>query len=184
MDDIQNKSVFEDWNEIETMFPSSRAMRPNKSWTNGISTRVGGRRLTRMLGNSGAGPLAAKLDQLDDARVKALRTFAAVNLEQATQGFRVTLIANVTVPVLILTVVNLLAPNGIGSLFLPDTNDPRMWALLTFVFGLVFVMLVGIAAYALASLNQARDIRHLIDLFAAERGIYFGLEDIEDMQSI
>ena len=44
-------------------------------------------------------------------------------------------------------------------------------------------LLLLILIYSISCLNQARDIRHLIDLFAAERGIYFGLEDMSDLQS-
>ena len=53
------------------------------------------------------------------------------------------------------------------------------------VFGIFMLMLLFLVlVYALASLNQARDIRHLIDLFAADRGVYFGLEDSSDLSSL
>ena len=183
MDEVIENTVMEDWAEIEALFPTRRAMRPNKAWTNGISTRAGQGRLTRMTANPGAGPLAAKLDQMDDARVKAMRTFAAVNLEQASNGFRLTLVANVTVPVLVLTVANLLSPNGIGAMFLAAPSDEGILLLLIAVIVFALLTLTSIITYALAGLNQARDIRHIIDLQAAERGIYFGLEDIDEMHS-
>ncbi|GGX62444.1 hypothetical protein GCM10011309_10520 [Litorimonas cladophorae] len=183
MDETPENTVMQDWAEIEALFPTRGALRPSKSWTNGISTRAGVGRLSRMLDNRGAGPLAAKLDQMDDARVKALRTIAAVNLEQAAQGFRVSLVANVTVPVLILTILNQLTEQGIGHFLKSAYGEAALYGLIAGF--LTTVLLVGLMiAFTLASLNQARDIRHIIDLQAAERGIYFGLEDAGDMTSV
>jgi len=44
---------------------------------------------------------------------------------------------------------------------------------------IVSVMLMFVVGYAIANLGQSRDIKNLIDVYAAERGIFFGLEDNE-----
>jgi hypothetical protein len=183
MDDIQDTSVASDWAEIEALFPVGWAMRPNKAWTNGISTRAGHGRLSRMLNNPGAGPLAAKLDQMNDAKIKALRTYAAVNLEQAAYGFRATAVANITIPALVLTISSQLASGSLGKFIFGVYDSRAAWVGFLSTTAFVIIMIVLLMSYALAAFNQARDIRHIIDLRAAERGIYFGLEDIDDLHA-
>jgi len=178
------KTASEDWTEIESYFPTVNAMKPNKAWVNWMSTRVGTGRLKQLFANRGAGRLAAKLDQMDGERVKAMRTYAAINFEQATYGFRYTLVANVTAPVLFLTVLNLLLPGGIAGMLVLSYGDEKLATLSFFIgFMFTFFVLVLMLSYSLAALNQARDIRHLIDLHAADRGIFFGLEDADDLHS-
>lgn len=184
MDETPEKTVMQDWTEIEALFPTRRAMRPNKSWISAISTRAELGRLSRVMANAGAGPLAAKLDQMDDARVKALRTLAAVNLEQAIYGFRATAVGNITVPALVLTILSQVTAGNIGVLISDVFMEDRGRLVFFAACIVAFIMVVITMMKALASLNQARDIRHIIDLQAAERGIYFGLEDAGDMASI
>jgi hypothetical protein len=52
-------------------------------------------------------------------------------------------------------------------------------AILLFTSFLVALGVAMVAIYSLANTHQARDIRHLIDLYAAEQGIYFGLENMD-----
>ena len=183
MDDLETKSIFEDWCEIEELFPARKAMSAQSFISKGLSDRATSRRLSAVMKNPGAAILAARLDQMDDARVKALRTFAAVNLEQAVYGMRATIIVNVTVPVLIFTLINQISSGEWAKPFLNAHNDGLWGWLFLGVIGLSLLFLLFLVTFALASMNQARDIRHIIDLQAAERGIYFGLEDAEDLHS-
>lgn len=182
--DLNDTTAANDWARIEGLFPTRLALIPNSAWLNGMSSRVSKGRLSRLTGSPQSGRLAALLDQCSDGRIKALRTYAAVNLEQAASAFRVTMIANITAPVVFLSVAHQLIDGGLGSFLsrLVDGDD----LMLIFMIGLsatVATLVLLMAFYALGSLNHARDIRHLIDLHAADRGIYFGLEDIEDLHS-
>lgn len=183
MEHTPENTVFEDWLEIESYFSTGRAMLPNKSWSSWISTRAGAGRLSKVLGKPGAGRLAAKLDQLDDERIKALRTVAALNFEQASYGFRTTVIANVTAPVLVLTLVSQMTSGSLGANVIEIYRKAGGLLFIAVMTLFACLALAFMIAYALAALNQARDIRHLIDLHAAERGIYFGLEDAGDLHS-
>lgn len=177
-------SAAQDWEKIQALFPAKAAMRPNKAWLNGMSTRLAGNRLTRLLGGPNAGHLAAILDQCSDDRVKALRTYAAVNLEQAVSAFRVTMIGNFSIPIIMLSVAHQLTDGGVSKLF-EFIHQGDTAAIVGLIVGGIFalVALFAVLLYALASLNQARDMRHLIDLFAADRGVYFGLEDTGNLSS-
>ena len=183
MDEVIENTVMEDWAEIEALFPTRRAMRPNKSWLSGLSTRAEFGRLSRVMANPGAGPLAVSLDQMDDARIKALRTIAAVNLEQAVYGFRATAVGNITVPALVLTVMSQIFSGSIGEAISEIYLDDQGRLAFLLACGFAVVATIFNMSKALAGLNQARDIRHVIDVQAAERGIYFGLEDIDEMHS-
>lgn len=178
------RTAIEDWAAIESLFTLRHSFAPLKFATLGMSSRLAKGRLGKLLAHKSAGSLAALVDQMEDDRVKAMRTFAAINLEQAASAFKITLVANVTAPLLVVTFFNQITPGGVGDqlydIFGGEGNG---------IYGLFagiavgIAMLFGLGFYALANLNQARDIRNLIDLFAAERGIYFGLEDIDDMSA-
>jgi len=184
MDVIDDTSAAQDWEKIQALFPARRAMRPNKAWYNGLSTRLGRDRLTNLLSTPSAGHLAAILDQCSDERLKALRTYAAINLEQATSAFRVTMIGNVTTPIILLSIAHQLTDGGVGKIFeLIHQGDVSVMFGMVFAFIFLGLIIFFVLVYALACLNQARDIRHLIDLFAADRGVYFGLEDSGDLSS-
>lgn len=178
-----SRSLADDWAEIESFFPTRAAMLPSRAWLNWMSTRLKAGRLKRLYASKRAVQLEKTLSDMDASRVKAMRTYAAINLEQATYGFRFTLVANVTAPVLFLTVLNLMLPDGIAGILSALYGDEMSGLGLTVGFLFGFSILVSMLFYALASLNQARDIRHLIDLYAADRGIFFGLEDDGDLHS-
>lgn len=181
MDEIKITRAAEDWVEIQKLFPAWAALKPTSAWVNGISSRLVGSRLSRLLKGARVEALTLLIDQKSDERIKALRTFAAVNLEQATAAFRLTMIANVSAPILLLTITHQLIDGGLGRLLAEiHENDPIIITGMVSGAAIGALLLLGVAFYALANLNQARDIRHLIDLLAAERGIYFGLEDLED----
>ena len=179
MEELEDLSAFQGWEKIRYLFPSKKAMRPNKAWFNGLSTRLGDDRLERLLSDPRSQQLAVILDQCDDERLKAIRTYSAVNLEQALSAFRLTMIGNITTPIILLSVIHQLTDGGIKELIeWWHQGDPLAMiglfgGLAGFVIAAFFVIV-----YAVACLNQARDIRHLIDLFAADRGLFFGLDDL------
>lgn len=182
MDITETPSASDDWVKIIGLFPIGRFLVPRKFASMGFSSRLNAHAISRLWESRAAGHLAAKLDQTDDARIKALRTYAAIYLEQISSAFRLTLVVNVTVPFLLLTFANLLVPGGLGQL-LQDTYGGDAEGSLIFG-GLVLASVIFaacISIFALAQLNRARDIRNLIDLHAADRGIYYGLEDAGEM---
>jgi hypothetical protein len=182
MEESLKKTIIEDWQGIVSQFPIGRFLLPRKFASMGFSSRLNTHAISRLLESRSAEQLAAILDQVDDARIKALRTYAAIYLEQISSAFRLTLVVNVTVPFLLLTFANLLVPGGLGQL-LKDTYGGDVEG--SFIFGGLVLASVIFAAcvsiFALAQLNRARDIRNLIDLHAANRGIYYGLEDAGEM---
>ncbi len=179
MEEVEDLSAFQDWEKIRSLFPSKKAMRPNKAWFNGLSTRLGDDRLERLLSDPRSQQLAVVLDQFDDERLKAIRTYAAVNLEQALSAFRLTMIGNVTTPIILLSVIHQVTNGGIKEFFeLFHQGDNLAMAFIFGGIGLSVIAVFFVVVYAVASLNQARDIRHLIDLFAADRGLFFGLDDL------
>ncbi|GLQ19875.1 hypothetical protein GCM10007854_08300 [Algimonas porphyrae] len=137
-----------------------------------------------LLQRSGAGNLDRLLADRSLSRIKTLRTFAVVNQEQASAAFRITVVANVTIPVVIITVLNLIFPGSPADMFrslfaLNEGGTVFVWLLVVAYLSL----LAGGLGFGIANLSNARDIRHLIDLHAAERGIFFGLEDEDALQS-
>jgi len=172
-------SLVPKWEEITALFKTRSAFRPHKFWKYGLTSRLDKNRLSLLRQTKQAISLGQILDTLPNRDVKALRTFAAINQEQAAVGFRVTMVTNITVPVGFLAILHQLSPNGLGALIFSFYEKELLFMS---VLGIVIVTLViGIALFALATLSQARDIRNLTDLHAAERGIYFGLEDMEEL---
>jgi hypothetical protein len=83
----------------------------------------------------------------------------------------------------LLSVLHQLSPNGLGQLiktFIGEDSEMMLSLVIGGLGGIIVLMLL--TSYALANLGQARDLRHLLDIYAAERGIYFGLEDMDDLQ--
>jgi len=177
MDDIVETTVADDWKEIEALFPAKKALRLSWAWFNGVSTRLKDGRISRLMKEDEVGALAAILDQCDDRRLKALRSYAAINLEQVQSAFRLTMIVNISAPIIFLTLLNQFIQGGLGALLYRFHQNERDNILaIAFGGGVGALMLLIVAFYALAHLNRARDIRHLMELMAAERGIFFGLD--------
>ena len=165
---MDDTSVAEDWEQIQALFPTRNAVTA-KSWTFGFSGRLLRLRVACLMQTQAAGQLALILDQRSAARVRALRIFASVSLEQVIAAFRISIVVNVSLPILLLTVANLLFPGSAGRVFLFASAVGQTVALIQM--GILFVTLIwllDILIHALACLNQARDIRYLIDLIAAE----------------
>jgi hypothetical protein len=175
------RAVFDIWEEIAQTFKAHQGLKVGSVWLTGMSSRVSAKRLSKLRSTKQAESLTSTLSDLPKDTIKALRTFAAINQEQVVASFRITMIGNVTIPIGLLAVFHQILPKGLGATILEFYDDRATLSLLaiTSLICVFFIMIV--ALYALANLNQARDIRHLIDLYAAERGIYFGLEDMDDL---
>lgn len=178
-DKSQTTSLTQKWEEITGLFKTRSAFRPHKYWGMGLTSRLDLNRVILLRQTKQALKLKKILNDLPNRDVKALRTFAAINQEQATAGFRVTMVTNVTVPVGFLALLHQLSPEGLGALIAAVYENEFIF--MAVLGGIVATLVIGIALFALSTLSQARDIRHLIDLHAAERGIYFGLEDMEEL---
>jgi len=174
------ESLAEKWERIAALFRTRNALKTRRVWFTGMSARMGKQRITALRETKQAKALFDIVKGVSRSDVKALRTFAAINQEQAVAAYKVTMIANVSIPIGVLALIHQLSPDGLGALILSIYGDEQtgLFALITAstiaVIGILFISL-----YSLGNLNQARDIRHLIDLYAAEQGIYFGLEDME-----
>jgi hypothetical protein len=167
----------DDWAQIQAMFPRSGGRRIF-TWLSGVH------RLTRLLSLPAAGPLAALLDQRPIERIKALRTYAAINLEQASAALRMTVVVNVSIPVIVVAILSQISSGQIwNDMWAFYSKDAYQWLALAIPVAFALTVLVFIMALGATQLGQARDIRHLIDLFAADRGIYFGLDDMDDLQA-
>jgi hypothetical protein len=130
------------------------------------------------------GPLAALLDQRTSGRVKALRTYAAINMEQAAAAMRMTIIVNVSIPIIIVTILSQISSGQLwNNLWSTYSDEPYGWLAIAAPTIVALSCLIIILAIGATRLGQARDIRHLIDLFAADRGIYFGLDDTDSLHS-
>lgn len=176
------KTAREDWAHIAALFKAGPAMRPTRTWLNGMSSRLDYLRMEKLQNTKQAKALKTYLSGLSDKRIKTLRTFAAVNQEQTLAAFRVTLLGNVSVPILLVTFFNQVTQGSFTQFFKTmRAEDPTFFTV--FMAGILggVAVIALLAIFAVANLGQARDLRHLMDIHAAERGIYFGLEDMDDL---
>lgn len=81
-------------------------------------------------------------------------------------------------------VMNLLMPGTSADILrsVIAESDGMIIAVTLVLIGYLCLVAV-VMGYSVIQLSNARDIRHLIDLHAAERGIYFGLEDTDPLPS-
>lgn len=174
------KSLAGEWERIAKLFRTRNALKTSRVWFSGMSARIGKHRLSALRQTKQAKALFDILKTVSRSDIKALRTFAAINQEQAVSAFKVTMIANISIPIGVLALIHQLSPDGLGPLILSIYAESDL-GLVVLICSSLFAALGAtvIAIYSLANMHQARDIRHLIDLFAAEQGIYFGLEDME-----
>lgn len=174
------ETLAEKWGRIAALFRTRNALKTRRMWFTGMSARVGKLRLLALIETQQAKTLFDMLRTVSRSDIKALRTFAAINQEQAVSAFKVTMIANVSIPLGVLALIHQLSADGLGAFFLSVYGESEVGiAILLSTSFLVALGVALVAIYSLANMHQARDIRHLIDLYAAEQGIYFGLEDME-----
>jgi hypothetical protein len=95
-----------------------------------------------------------------------------------------TVVVNVSIPVIVVAILSQISSGQIwNDMWAFYSKDAYQWLALAIPVAFALTVLVFIMALGATQLGQARDIRHLIDLFAADRGIYFGLDDMDDLQA-
>ncbi|MEM7730647.1 MAG: hypothetical protein AAF311_15500 [Pseudomonadota bacterium] len=171
-------TTLEDWTALLAL-PCDGMWRRIRAWTYSASSpRMRTARVPDLMTGKGAVALDAFLAARSRARVKALRTYAIVNQEQAAAALRMTTIANVSVPAVFITAASQISSGSIwNDLWRFYTRDPDAAVALAILSGVSLLVLAWLLAYSATRMGQARDLRHRIDLHAAGRGIYFGLED-------
>ncbi|WP_298918603.1 hypothetical protein [uncultured Algimonas sp.] len=179
----ETTSPRDDWNGLLDLFGAGRLRRAMK-WSFGFSPRLSRRRIAHLQDTGGAVAVSTLLARRDAACIKALRTYAAVNHEQAAAALRITAIVNVSIPVIVLTLATQMSDGAFwADIMSVYSATPLGWVVpVALLSGLLLATSILLGSGA-ARLGEARDLRHLIELHAAERGIYFGLEDEDDMPS-
>lgn len=153
------------WREAMRLFSNRRGMRPRRSWMSGLSVGTGPKRLERLMASRGARQLLPKLEALSDRELVIFRTYARINLEQAEAAMRLSLIANITIPVGFLVILNQFFPGTVQELF----DYAGVEAMLGGIAAAAVVLLLLIW-YSYAGVFQARDISHLAAIAAAKCG--------------
>lgn len=152
------------WREATELFSNLRGMRPRSSWLTGLSVGAGRGRLKQLLTSSEAKKLTPRLEALPDAEFAVFRSYAQVNLEQAQAAVRLSLIANITIPVGFLVLVNQFFPGSVRSLVSYVGVDAMLLGLLSAGSLLFFAIW-----YCYAGVFQARNLEHLTVIAAAKR---------------
>lgn len=154
------------WNEATELFSNFKAMRPRSSWLTGLSVSAGRGRLERLKTSKPAKALLPKLDALPDDEFSVFRSYAQVNLEQAESAVRLSLVANITIPLGFLVVANQFFPGIVRSLVDYTGADAMLLGLVS-AGTLLFIAIW----YCYAGVFQARAIDHLTTIAAARRGL-------------
>ncbi len=131
----------------------------------GVSSRSGPLRVARLEACRPAKRLRAILSDLGPADIERLLVRSEVNLEQAISAFRLTLVANISIPVGLVVLINQLAPGAIGNLI---AQTPALAILLPL--SLTLALLITVMWYAYAGALAARDLNHLLRLRLADTG--------------
>ena len=153
------------WAEVSALFSNVRGMRPRKSWFTGLSVGAGRHRLERLTASKAARTIMPRIEALSDSGFALFQTYVRVNFEQAQAAMRLTLIANITIPVGFLVIANQFFP-GLVQDFIDFTSlDATLIAL-----GTAGAALCLAIWYCYAGVFQARDLSHLTAIAAAKRG--------------
>ncbi len=152
------------WRKATELFSNLRGMRPRSSWLTGLSVGAGRERLKRLTNSKGAQTLMPKLEALPDSEFAVFRSYAQVNLEQAQAAVRLSLVANITIPVGFLVLVNQFFPGSVRSLVAYVGADAMLLGLLSAGSLLFFAIW-----YCYAGVFQARNLEHLTMIAAAKR---------------
>ena len=152
------------WQQADGLFSNLRGMRPRLSWLTGLSVAAGRKRVERLTGSAGAARLMPKLAALSHEEFAVFQSYAQVNLEQSEAAMRLSLIANVTIPVGILVIANQFFPGIVQGFIDYSGTDATLAAL-----GAAGTALFLAIWYCYAGLFQARDLAHLTVIAAARR---------------
>lgn len=152
------------WDEATRLFSNLRGMRPRSSWLTGLSVGAGQGRLKRLTESRPAQTLMPKLIALPDSGFSLFRSYAQVNLEQSQAAVRLSLIANITIPVGFLVLANQFFP-GIVRQLVEYVGADAMLLGLASAGSLLFLAIW----YCYSGVFQARNLEHLTVIAAAKR---------------
>lgn len=167
------------WPEIARAFSNRAFMRASPSWLSGLADRAGASRLQRLQATRPAKALKRLISGLDPVQLQRLLVYSEVNQEQATSALRLTLIANISIPVGLLVLFNQVLPGSIQA-FVATLPEIAIVAPLVAVISL----LVGVLWFAYAGVDAARDLNHLLRLKLADAGRPAGGEGDEPVDAI
>lgn len=164
------------WLKLSAPLPLWRVLRMGVHLL-GFDERAGARRLSRLR----KGPLAKRLERmLAEAEVgsdalQRLSALAEINSRRADAGFRITAIANLTVPVAVI--------GGLGQLYPQDFRDVLAHLAAEGVLGWMLAFgLTGVTSTVGLAYIRAREAGDLRDLLAIEEALRLkrppGLEDL------
>lgn len=159
--------VDEIWLLFERKFSNLRGMRPGFGNLVGVSNRTYPKRVSQLEMCAGADLVREKTYGLSKTDLNVLLTKAIVNHEQAVAALRLTLIANVTIPLGGLLAFSQVLPEVAedARLFLADGGA------FSAILGGTVVGLVLLALwYVYAGVAQARDLLHILKMEMARRG--------------
>ena len=165
------------WNQIAPVFSNRAFMRPHRIWFAGVSERTGFDRMTRLTKSAAARKLAPLVAGLDRVQLGRLVVRSLLNQDQALSALRLTLVANISVPLGALVLINQFLPGSIGDLI---RSLPPVAVLVPLL--MMVSLLVGVIWFAYAGVAAARDLNHLLRLHLADAtGGAGGSEDDGDI---
>lgn len=151
------------WNQIAPIFSNWAFMRPHRMWFGGVSERTGHDRMKELTQSAPARRLAPLVAGLDRVQLGRLAVRSAINQEQAASALRLTLVANISVPVGALVLLNQFLPGSVEEMI---RSAPAI-----FVFGVLMSMLavlLFVIWFSYAGVAAARDLNHLLRLHLAD----------------
>lgn len=165
------------WNQIAPVFSNRAFMRPHRIWFAGVSERTGFDRMMRLTQSPPARKLAPLVAGLDRVQLGRLVVRSVLNQDQALSALRLTLVANISVPLGALVLINQFLPGSVGDLI---RSLPPVAVLVPLL--MMVSLLVGVIWFAYAGVAAARDLNHLLRLHLADAtGGAGGSEDDGDI---
>lgn len=162
--DAQEETIMQEWSKATRLFSNASGMRPRLSWLTGLSIDTRANRLQRLLKQNRAAALGDILAELNERDIRRFHHYADVNLERAAAAMRLNLVVNISAPIGALVIVNQLFPQLIPYF----VDEYGMDAIIAGALGALSLLLLSIW-YCYAGVSQARDLKHLSDLYRADR---------------
>ncbi len=167
------------WREIAKIFANRAFMRPHSSWFAGLASRSGFDRLAQLTGSRPARRVAPLLAGLGRAQLRRLLVCSVINQDQAMSALRLTLVANISVPVSGLVLTNQFFPGSVEEVLI---SLPPMAVLAPLV--AMLSILIGILWFAYAGVAAARDLNHLLrlrlsEIDSSDGGLDAAADDVE-----
>ena len=159
--------VDEIWLLFERKFSNLRGMRPGPGNLLGVSDRTHASRLSGLEQSKIARFVRDKTKALTDVELGLLMTKAAISHEQAASALRLTLVANVSIPLGGLIALSQLMPDTAEMVrdFLAEGGVSLEILLLS-----VAILVLIALWYSYAGVAQSRDLLHLLRIEMARRG--------------